>query len=305
MVHIFVINSKIAPENFSSELRHKLSKYTDLEYHVFNTSGAGMEEDIVRRMIRYFEGQTIRFYCCGGSGTLRNMLQGALGNNQVEFAFCPLGGTNDFLKVFGDQIEMFKDIDKLIRGQRIKVDYISTNYGCALNTVSFGLDTHLVDTLERVQDYNIFGRTVPFFMAYTHAILGVKSKPIIFSIDSHVSQHNTSEFIIGNGNTLGGQLHYTDEANIFDGELDFLAAVDKGIVPMVSLLSHMMKNEILEIRNKTFNGKCSSVRVKSVDGSEMAFNLDGEIVRGGNDWQIDVVNKGLNLIIPREVTIDN
>ena len=108
MVHIFVINSMIAPADFSQNLRASLAKHDNLQYHVFNTSGAGMEEDIVRRMIRYFEGQQLRFYCCGGSGTMRNILQGAEGNDNIEFAFCPLGRTNDFLKVFGEEIELFK-----------------------------------------------------------------------------------------------------------------------------------------------------------------------------------------------------
>ena len=305
MVHIFVINSMIAPADFSQNLRASLAKHDELQYHVFNTSGAGMEEDIVRRMIRYFEGQQLRFYCCGGSGTMRNILQGAEGNDNIEFAFCPLGRTNDFLKVFGEGIELFKDIEKLIQGERIKVDYIKTNYGVALNTVSLGIDTLLVEELDRVQYYDIFGKNIPFFMAYIKALSSTRPRKMVLSVDSHVSVQNISEIVVGNGNTLGGEMRFSDSADITDGEVDYLVAVDKGPAAIMSILIKMIKGEVEAVRNKTISGTCSSVLIKSFDGSNLSFNLDGEIVKGGSEWQIDVINRGLNIVVPKEVLENN
>ena len=64
---------------------------------------------------------------------MRNMLNGLDDFSNVEVAFFPCGMTNDFLKVLGGE-EPFKNIDALINGKTVPVDYIKTNYGVAINT---------------------------------------------------------------------------------------------------------------------------------------------------------------------------
>lgn len=51
-------------------------------------------------------------------------------------AFYPCGLTNDFIKCFSGKEKRFHQIEELINGDVISVDYIQTNGSVALNTLS-------------------------------------------------------------------------------------------------------------------------------------------------------------------------
>lgn len=303
MIHVFVINSISSDVDFGKKLRSHLESRNDIKYFVFNTTHQNMEAEIVKKMIRLFEGERIRFYSCGGSGTFRNIMEGAVAYNQAEFAFLPLGKTNDFVKTFGDDFKLFKDVDNLIDGHVEQIDYIKTNYGCAINSVSFGIDTTLSETLDKVQVYDIFGAKVPFFIAYAKALFGAKPRHVIYKADDSSVDAKITELIVGNGEYLGGGMHFTDKADILDGKLDYLLALNLYGVGILKVISYMVKDNIEEVRNNSVNGKCSKFQIKSVDGSELALNLDGEVVLGGSEWQIEVVNKGLDFVVPKGVVL--
>ena len=76
MTHIFIINPFAGHQTFADDLRTKLAKVKNLDYFVFNTRYKGYETELVRKILHIFEGEKLRFYCCGGSGTMRNMLNG-------------------------------------------------------------------------------------------------------------------------------------------------------------------------------------------------------------------------------------
>lgn len=303
MIHVFIINTITADAEFGKSLREHLEERNDIRYLAFNTASVGMEEEIAARIISFFEGEKIRFYCCGGSGTMRNIMQGTGNYKNVELAFYPLGKTNDFLKVFNDDVDKFKDIDNLIDGHVEKIDYIKTNYGYALNSVSFGIDSILSQTLEEVQEYDIFGRRVPFFLAYFRAVINAKPRKVHYQIDGNDATVNLTEMVIGNGKVFGGRLKITDDENITDGLLDYVISVDSYEAKVTKQIKHMMKGEIEELRKNTINGKCSKFVLKSADGAKLSLNLDGEIIHGGSEWEIEVVNQGMNFVVPKGVTL--
>lgn len=302
MIHVFIINTNVVEADFSENLRKKLSERGDIRYFAYNTSRPGMEREVTKKMIQFFEGERLRFYCCGGSGTMRNIMLGAEDYKNVEFAFCPCGQTNDFLKVFGYDAEEFKDIDKLIDGHAEQIDYIKTNYGVALNTVSFGLDTMLSDILEKTQDYDIFGKNLSFFLSYFISIFKTKPRKLNFIVDNCEFTENVTEMIVGNGCVLGGHLYFTDNADYKDGYFDYLMAGDYGPAIMKTL-SYMLKEDIEKVRERTKYGKGTHFELITDDGNKIAMNLDGEIVEGGNEWTIDIIKKGMNFVIPKGVSI--
>ena len=113
MTHIFIINPFAGHQTFADDLRTKLAKVKNLDYFVFNTRYKGYETELVRKILHIFEGEKLRFYCCGGSGTMRNMLNGFDSLDDVEVAFFPCGLTNDFLKNFGKDESRFHNIEEL------------------------------------------------------------------------------------------------------------------------------------------------------------------------------------------------
>ena len=87
MVHIFLINPYAGKRTFADGLRKKLKEIPDFNYFVFNIGHAGEEAELVRKIRNIFDDEKLRFYCCGGSGTMRNMLNGFDNFDNVEIAF--------------------------------------------------------------------------------------------------------------------------------------------------------------------------------------------------------------------------
>jgi len=303
MVHIFIINSNQADKHFSEKLKEHLKERDDLKFFVFNTSHAGMEAEIAQKMVKFFGDEIIRFYCCGGSGTFRNIFNTIVDFNNFEMAFYPCGATNDFLKIFGDKAIYFKDIDNLIDGRVENMDYIKTTNGVAVNTVSFGVDTKLSLTLESMKSFEIFGAKIPYLIAYTHALTGVKHRKLHLVIDRETHTEDVNEMIIGNGSTLGGNMRFTDEANPRDGILDYIMSVTKYDKTVLQVLLLMLKGDLKKLRKYTDYGKASYYEVSTADGKDIYFNLDGEIVKGGSEWTIEVVKEGLKFVVPNMIAI--
>ena len=110
MIHIFIVNPYAGKGAFADDLRLKLSRIEGLNYFVFSTRYKGHETELVKEIQDIFENEKLRFYCCGGSGTMRNMLNGFEKLDDAEIAFFPCGLTNDFLKMFDKDEARFHDI---------------------------------------------------------------------------------------------------------------------------------------------------------------------------------------------------
>ena len=183
MLHIFIINPFAGRKTFADDLRIKLASIKGLDYFVFNTRYAGYETELVKKIQHIFQGEKLRFYCCGGSGTMRNMLNGFDDLSTAEVAFFPCGLTNDFLKMFGENEAKFRNIEELINGDVIEIDYIKTNHGVSLNTLSTGLDSNSVSKMNDFRILRFIGNDVPYTISTLYSIFVSKTLEYEISID--------------------------------------------------------------------------------------------------------------------------
>ena len=302
MIHIFIINNYAGRRDAAGNIRKHLAERKDLRYFVFNTIEAGFETTIVKRILKYFEGEKLRFYCCGGSGTMRNMLAGFDSFENVEVAFFPCGLTNDFLKSFGEEnAKFFTDIDNLIDGTVMPVDYIKTNYGVGLNTFSAGLDSMVVSKMEEFRVLDIFGSIMPYVISAVWSLLRSKSREYEVLIDGEPMRGKLSELIVGNGGVLGGNLYVARHTDVTDGRASYFVGPRRDSVFLMPTLLRVMNKRFDKLKKNSLLGECSVFEIRSVDGGPISMNLDGELVEGGEYWRAEIVNKGLNMVLPKEV----
>ena len=300
MVHIFIVNPYAGDKTFAEDLRAKLESIENLNYFVFNTRYAGYETELVRKIQKIFDGEELRFYCCGGSGTMRNMLQGFDDLSKAEVAFYPCGLTNDFLKVFGKDMECFNDIEELIDGEVIEIDYIQSDYGVAINTVSLGLDGKMGDKIEEYRVLRYIGKDLPYFASIVYAIFFSKSKEYELEVDDKKYRGKFSEIIFGKGMVIGGNMWFSEKNNITDGlgRACFLSAKrGLGILKDLKIVSsknfEKLKQVATQCEGKKFHFKC-------IEG-EGILNLDGELIRNVKEANVHIVNKGLKFVVPKGV----
>lgn len=300
MIHIFIVNPYAGQKTFAEDLREKLKKIDGLNYFVFNIRNAGYENELIQRVIRIFQGEKLRFYCCGGSGTMRNILSGFDSLDDVEVAFFPCGLTNDFLKVFGDKQKLFYNIEELINGEVMDVDYIKTEYGIALNTLSVGLDAYSQTKMESFRVFTMFGRTLPYSVSLISAVLFAKNNKFIIDIEGDIIEDAFTEVIFGNGFVLGGGVFFDDGADVQDGKLTYALLSRVAGFKRIKALMAMGAKNFSKVDHLT-QGKCSSFTIKRSDGAPFVINHDGELVRDVTEVNAHVVRKGLHFVVPKGV----
>lgn len=304
MKHIFLVNAKAGKQGFATKLRKELAQMPGLDYYVFNTRRAGDESALVKMVQDFFEGERLRFYCCGGSGTMRNMLNGFEHLDDVEIAFYPCGLTNDFIKTFGEKAKLFADIRNLIGGKVMQVDYLKSNCGIMLNTFSFGLDTFTVQKMEEYRTLKLFNDNLPYNLGVVGSILTTRLQKYVIEADGVKYEGGVTELFYGNGNVLGGNLYFFRDADTTDGLGQLRIVPPRQSLTCFPIMISVMNQRMERLDRAAKTCKSSFLKVRRQDGGEVPINQDGELIRGVHDWSVEVVPKGLNLIVPKEVLSD-
>jgi diacylglycerol kinase family enzyme len=87
-------------------------------------------------------GDIIRIYAIGGEEILFDCLNGVAHYPNMQLAAVPHGEYYDFLKIFGENnIESFRDIPSLVKGDAIPTDVIRWGVNYALNSCYIGMNS--------------------------------------------------------------------------------------------------------------------------------------------------------------------
>ncbi len=304
MIHIFIINPFAGHQTFADDLRTKLSSYENLEYFVFNTRNQGYETELVKKILHIFEGEKLRFYCCGGSGTMRNMLNGFDDFSNVEVAFYPCGLTNDYLKVYGKEQERFHNIDELINGDVIDIDYIKTNHGIALNTLSTGLDSNCQQKMDRYRSLRIISAKAPYNLAVVYSIF--MSKPFEYEVTLDEEKHTDifSEIFFGNGYVLGGDIYFAEHTCSNDGKaLTCLSFEKKRGFPLAMAILNLMNKKFSKAKKKMNFGEAKTISIRRTNNEPFTINFDGELVFDVTECNGEIIHKGLHFVVPKGVRV--
>lgn len=306
MLHVFIINSFAGKGDFSDNIREELSKIDNIEYLVFNSEYPGHETVVAKQIYDLFPDETIRFYVCGGSGTFRNVMKGLDNFDRVEFAEVPYGASNDFLSVYGDKRENFKNIKDLIYGKVTYVDYISTNVGPAHNTLSAGFDTKFSQTMEKYANSFFSGGKLLYLTSLCRVVLADSSINGKIYIDGEECEGKYMEIICSIGTRFGAFFTISEDTSVTGGYFKML------LIPKRNFFKKMYSFIGLITNNRKMIDKyCISRNAKSVEiylsqdsKSGCGCNFDGEIEKKDCVYG-KVVQKGLKYVLPRGLEVNN
>ena len=303
MTHIFIINPFAGRKTFADDLRTKLDGIKGLEYFVFNTRHQGYETELVRKIQNIFEGEELRFYCCGGSGSMRNMLNGFDDLSKAEVAFFPCGLTNDFLKIFGKDEERFHHIEELINGDVINVDYIKSDCGVSLNSLSTGLDSNSITKMNQYRSLRFIGDDVPYTLSVLYSIFVSRPQEYEVTLDDKVVTDKLAEVFIGNGCIFGGNMFFAEHTCVDDGKAIYRLVGNRHSFSLVRALMTLLGKKYDKIPHHMDCGECSTIRIRRTDGEPFTINQDGDLIRGVYECNAEIVRKGLRFVVPKGVTV--
>ncbi len=304
MKHCFIINPASGKADTKVGLEDKIraaSEASGADCSILQTRAQG---DAARLIKEYYEGnrdEELRFYACGGDGTLCEVVCGvmALENRErVSVGVIPVGTGNDFVKNFAPS-ECFFDIGAQLEATPVSIDLIRCNDMYSVNMINIGFDSEVV---VKTADFKK-KRLIPSKLAYIFGlVVTLVRKPGVemdVSIDGGEAEHKKLLLTtFANGGFCGGGFYSNPKAELDDGKIDTLFIKDLSRIRFVSMVGDYKKGTHLVDKYKRIIEHIKSAEYDIVFSRPTNVSVDGEIIKMDRA-HISVERAALRLLLPR------
>jgi YegS/Rv2252/BmrU family lipid kinase len=298
MKHFFIINPVAGKGKAVSIIKPQIEAYAktrDLDYVIYVTSAKGEAIGYVKKMAAEAGGENVRFYACGGDGTLYEVVNGAVGFPNAQVGVIPLGSGNDFVRLFGTK-EQFVNVQAQIEGTPVLLDIIRCGGQYAINQCSMGLDAEVCAKQAYFNKMPLLGGEASYYAALLYCFLRKMGSEFTITIDGSAPYTEKVFFAFaGNSRWYGGGFMAAPIAMPDDGLLDF-----------VVVKKNMPRIKLLPLINKYKNGQHMDWDItKYTRGKKMhvqsekpaAVNIDGE-THYVHESTFEIIEKGITFVVP-------
>lgn len=299
MKHIFVINPLAGRKSVEPLLRSRLQPYLgshDIELHV--TAAPGDASDILRLSRARYDGP-LRFYACGGDGTLGELVNGAYGLRDTAVGCYPCGSGNDYVKYYGG-VAPFLDLDRQFAASVEHVDLMRVGSSLAINMVDFGLDSKVAEAMERVRRKPLLGGPNAYVTGVVAALLQpLASRCKVWADSERLNGDRLLLCTVACGQYVGGSYRAAPRSDNADGLLEVCLAKPLSRLRLLQLMGPYRHGRHLDdprFRQLLVYRQARRVRLKA----ERPFTLllDGEIERH-QEVEIEVLPRAMPFLVPK------
>ena len=307
MKHIFIINPAAGAQGATDELRRELSEIgAEYDWEIYETKAPKDATEYVKTRAAAEPGTVLRFYACGGDGTLNEVVNGAVGFSNVSVSCYACGSGNDFVKVYGGQ-ERFRDVRGLLTAEEEAIDLIKVGDKYSINVTNFGFDTCVAKTMTSVRRKRLIGGKNAYTTGIVKAIFTAMNNKCVVEADGEVINPKGKMLLctVANGQYVGGSFRCAPRSNNKDGELDVCLFKPISLFRFLKLLpvytegEHLDEKYLADLAKIMEYRRAKSIRVTAPQG--FAYTLDGEIVEE-NEFVMEVAPAALRFAVPHQFT---
>ena len=277
MKHIFIINpvagNGIDHITYSEKIKKAFSELGIEDYEIHVTTGVGNANEFAKEKVK--TGEHIRFYACGGDGTLSEVVNACAEHKNAEVAAIPLGSGNDFIRIFGSKEDLL-DLKAHINGTPMEFDLIKYGDQYAINQCSMGLDAEVCAKQADFKKIPFLSPETAYTVALLYCFIGKMKNTFTIQFDDDEPFTKDVLFcVVGNSRWYGGGYMAAPKALTYDGLLDFVV-VEKNCsrLTLLGLIAPYKRGEHLEWERTHFK-RGKKITIKSKKPS--AVNFDGEV----------------------------
>ncbi len=300
MKHIFIVNPAAGKEGAWKEAEAALSKLSGkVDYEIYETKAPRDATAYIRAYCQNHPDEAVRFYACGGDGTLNEVACGVMGFANASMSCYPCGSGNDFVKVYGK--ERFLNVEKLVNGVEHNVDVMRVNDTYSINVVNFGFDTCVCQTMINVRRKPLIGGKNAYTTGIVTALIKAMRTRCKITVDGEVV--NDGDMLlctIANGQYVGGAFRCAPRSDNEDGLLEICMVTPIKRLRFPKLLGPYTAGKHLEDPNfadcvNYWRGK--SVTIEADEG--FAVSNDGEIIHATR-FDIENLPGAIRFAVPEE-----
>ncbi len=298
--HIFIVNPKAGKRDSTEFVRDQIARLgDDYACEVYITECEGDAIRYVKERCRCENDTLLRFYACGGDGTLNEVVTGAVGNNNVEVSCLPVGSGNDYVKYYGGA-EGFLDIRRLVDGDVREVDVMRVGDRYSINVCNFGFDAVVCRTMTEVRRKPVIGGRNAYTTGILKALFVGRRTPCRISVDGKVV--NDGEILLctmGNGRYVGGAYMCSPLSKNDDGQIEICMFRPMTILNFARLIGSYRDGTFIhrdDVQDKMVYLRGKSIDIEAPD--EIDVCVDGEIVRN-KKFHIEQMPKAIRFVAPK------
>ncbi|NLU24577.1 MAG: BmrU protein [Clostridiales bacterium] len=298
MKHIFIINPAAGKNDGRQkiyDMAEKLRQEHDLDVDCILTKNPGYATDITRKIAQ--EGDDVRFYACGGDGTVNEVANGIIGFSNAAMSCIPIGTGNDFLKNFGEDAALFSDAENLWDGPQFPLDAIDCNGRIALTIACSGIDARVAADVHKFSSSPLLDGKSSYVAALIVNFLfkGIATHWTL-DLDGLVMEDDYSLVAVCNGRYYGGGFMPVAEARMDDGVLNTLVVKKVNRRTFIKFVTTYSKGGYREFPEFA---SCTTPKVVHIHSEkpDIVTCLDGESMTS-TDVTIRLAEQKLNFFGP-------
>ena len=325
--NIFIVNPKAGQgkgnEKFTERIRTEADKL-GIPVEIYTTAGVGDAEILARQIseevienikceikenIKEDIKRETRIFACGGDGTLNEVLNGIIGNENISVGVIPIGTGNDFCRNFPEAGD-FLDIAAQLNSRSAKCDAIrysgllagrqQSRY-CA-NMFNIGFDCNVVDLTATLKKYPLLAGSMAYLIAVFAILVKKKGANLKIEIDGE-TKHDGPLLLtaVANGSFCGGGVKSSPMARTDDGLMDINIIYNVKRAEFIKKFPYYSKGTHMELPDISKILYAAQAKKVVISPNEAAMRLctDGEIVDAGR-VEMEVVHEAFRFLIPQD-----
>lgn len=300
MKHIFIVNTIAGEKSCLDIIKKGITHCNEvIDYEIYTPHSAEDSINFIKKYLENHHNEEVRFYACGGDGTINKVATGIVGFPNASMTALPFGTGNDYVKYFGSAND-FKDVCRLIHGEEKFVDIMKVNDKYALNSTHFGLDSVVAKAMNKLRRNIIFGkrRAYPFAVIWGF-ITGMRNKCIVYADGEQLNTNDILLCTVSNGKYVGGSYFNAPNSLNDDGLLEICLVKPVPRLKFIGLIKYYVAGT--HINNIKFKDivvyrQARNVRIEGPEG--FCVSIDGEIYKS-NHIEIENLEKKIRFVIPK------
>lgn len=297
MKHVFIINPVAGFENSFTKLSQNLRSFKDkYDITIYVTSSVKDATEYSREFAKSHPNEEIRFYSCGGDGTLGEVVNGIVGLSNASVTCYPCGSGNDFVKSVGGK-DRFLDLEKLFNAKNELVDLIKINDKIySLNVINTGFEAKACQVANMLKGKSKH----PYTRGIASALFTAMVNNVTVEVDGEVINPNGNLLLstFANAGYEGGKYLCAPNYKIDDGLIEVCLVKPVSIFKFLRLIKKYEMGEHIE--NKKFEKILvyrQAKKIKLSSSKEFLISVDGEVY-SSSEFNLEIVPKALNFALP-------
>lgn len=305
MKHIFVVNPMAGGRDSSKEIANTLVNI-EADIEIYRTREPRDATRYVARRLREDGDVAMRFYACGGDGTLNEVVSGVmqarecgLAARHTEVACYPCGSGDDFVRYWPEA--RFADMEALVGGTAVPVDVVRLGDSYCVNTLNYGFEAAVCHTMAKVRRVPVIGGRMAYTSGIVASLATGRRNRCRVTVDGEVWLDGEVLLLsVANGQYAGGGYHCAPHARNDDGLLEVMAVKPMSVPRFARLIGYYKSGELVdreELRPLVSYRRGSRITIDPFGDSYVA--TDGEIVHGSR-FEVECLHHAVDFVLPRK-----